>query len=297
MLALARSILFHGDSLEPHEAVGEVPANKRVHESFDIDVTSTFNVADMELSIQEIAKLAGTTSRTLRHYDEIGLVPASRIGHNGYRYYDDRALVRLQRVLLLRELGLGLPQIGDVLAHESDEASALTTHLGLLRQEQDRLARQIAAVEHTIHALKGGEELMSENMFDGFDHTQYKDEVEQRWGKDAYTRSNDWWNSMSDAERTEWQELAQRLGERWIAVASDPEVTPESDAARAVVEQHISWLRSIPGTPTADGGDLEGYARGLGEMYVADERFAANYGGVSGATFVRDAINAYFDAK
>lgn len=297
MLALARSILFHGDSLEPHEAVGEVPATKRAHESFDIDVTSTSNVVDMELSIQEIAKLAGTTSRTLRHYDEIGLVPPSRIGHNGYRYYDDRALVRLQRILLLRELGLGLPQIGDVLAHESDEASALTTHLGLLRQEQDRLARQIAAVEHTIHALKGGEELMSENMFDGFDHTQYKDEVEQRWGKDAYTRSNDWWNSMSDAERTEWQELAQRLGERWIAVASDPEMTPESDAARAVVEQHISWLRSIPGTPATDGGDLEGYVRGLGEMYVADERFAANYGGAEGATFVRDAINAYFDAK
>lgn len=251
----------------------------------------------MELSIQQIAKLAGTTSRTLRHYDELRLVSPSRIGHNGYRYYDEHALVRLQRVLLLRELGLGLAQIGEVLAHESEEASALTAHLGLLRQEQDRLARQIAAVEHTIHALKGGEELMSENMFDGFDHTQYKDEVEQRWGKNTYKRSNDWWNSMSDAEHAEWQERAQQLGERWIAVASDPEMTPESDAARAVVEQHISWLRSIPGTPAADGGDLEGYVRGLGEMYVADDRFGANYGGGEGAAFVRDAINAYFDAR
>ncbi len=297
MLALAHSILFHGDSLEPHEAVGEVLATKRAHESVDIDVTSTSNVADMELSIQEIAKLAGTTSRTLRHYDEIGLVPPSRIGRNGYRYYDDRALVRLQRVLLLRELGLGLPQIGDVLAHESDEASALTTHLGLLRQEQDRLARQIAAVEHTIHALKGGEELMSENMFDGFDHTQYKDEVEQRWGKDAYTRSNDWWNSMSDAERTEWQQRLTQLNGDWVA-AAESGIAPDTAEALALVERHVEWLRSIPGTPAmAPGGDLEAYARGLGEMYVADERFAANYGGVSGATFVRDAINAYFDAK
>ncbi|GED97146.1 hypothetical protein nbrc107697_11850 [Gordonia crocea] len=65
-------------------------------------------MAGMEWSIQQIARLVSTTSRTLRHYDELGLVPPSRIGSNGYRYYDEHALVRLQRVLLLRELGLGV---------------------------------------------------------------------------------------------------------------------------------------------------------------------------------------------
>ncbi|MBX3087708.1 MAG: MerR family transcriptional regulator, partial [Cryobacterium sp.] len=104
----------------------------------------------MEWSIQQIARIAGTTSRTLRHYDDFGLVPPTRIGGNGYRYYDESALVRLQRVLLLRELGLGLPQIAEILDRESDEISALTTHLAILRQEQERLERQIAAVEHTI---------------------------------------------------------------------------------------------------------------------------------------------------
>ena len=77
-----------------------------------------------EWSIQQIAKLAGTTSRTLRHYGDIGLLPASRVGANGYRYYDQAALVRLQRILLLRDLGLGLPQIADVLGRESSEAHA-----------------------------------------------------------------------------------------------------------------------------------------------------------------------------
>ena len=72
-----------------------------------------------EWSIQQIAKLAGTTSRTLRHYDDIGLLPPSSVGHNGYRHYDRDALVRLQRILLLRDLGLGLPQIGEVLAREA----------------------------------------------------------------------------------------------------------------------------------------------------------------------------------
>ena len=70
----------------------------------------------MEWSIQDIARRAGTTSRTLRYYDAIGLLEPSRIGSNGYRYYDQAALVRLQRILLLRELGLGLPAIAEALA-------------------------------------------------------------------------------------------------------------------------------------------------------------------------------------
>src|SRR6478752_2020034 len=122
----------------------------------------------MDWSIQEVARLAGTTSRTLRHYDDVGLVPPSRIGANGYRYYDGESLVRLQRVLLLRELGLGIPAIAAVLEGQTDDVHALTTHRELLRQEQDRLARQLASVEATILTLEGGEQPMAENMFDGF---------------------------------------------------------------------------------------------------------------------------------
>jgi len=180
----------------------------------DLDATSTPSVLAMELSIQQTARIAGTTSRTLRYYDEIGLVPPSRIGSNGYRYYDDNALMRLQRVLLLRELALGLDQISEVLAREVEESAALTTHLSLLRQEQDRLTRQIAAVEHTIQSIIGKEELMAETMFDGFDHSQYKDEVEARWGKDARAESDSWWNLKSEHEQQAWQtELFNR--QRW----------------------------------------------------------------------------------
>ena len=140
----------------------------------------------MDRSIQDVARLAGTTSRTLRHYDRMGLLPPSRVGSNGYRYYDDDALVRLQRILLLRDLGLGLPAIAEVLNRDTEPARALQKHLGWLKQEQERLARQIASVSLTIKQLEGGEQLMAENMFNGFDHTQYKDEVEERWGTYAY---------------------------------------------------------------------------------------------------------------
>src|SRR4030081_715511 len=79
----------------------------------------------MEWSIHDIARSAGTTSRTLRHYGQIGLLEPSRVGSNGYRYYDDNALVRLQRILLLRELGLGLPAIAELLDGQQDSAAAL----------------------------------------------------------------------------------------------------------------------------------------------------------------------------
>lgn len=255
-------------------------------------------------SIQEIARLAGTTSRTLRHYDDVGLLRPSRIAHNGYRHYDEAALVRLQRILLLRELGLGLPQIAEVLnpvnARQSEE-SALETHLALLREEQNRLARQIASVENTINALKGGEELMAENMFDGFDHTQYKEEVEERWGRKAYADSDRWWRGMTDAERADWQQRVSDLGRDWIA-AAESGIDPASAEAQDVARRHVEWLTGIPGTPAAvPGGDVKGYVIGLGEMYVADPRFGANYatsaGGTQGAEFVRDALRIYADGN
>jgi MerR family transcriptional regulator, thiopeptide resistance regulator len=247
----------------------------------------------VDWSIQEIAKLAGTTSRTLRHYDDIGLLTPARIGANGYRYYDETALVRLQRILLLRELGLGLPVIGDVLDREESAPHALRTHLEWLQQERDRLARQIASVERTIGALEGGERLMAENMFDGFDHTQYKDEVEERWGKDAYKKSDAWWRSLSAADKAAWQQRVTQLGADWIS-AHERGIDPAGEEAQALAQRHFEWLRDIPGTPGGGGaGPSKEYFLGLAEMYVADERFGANYGGQAGAGFVRDAMTAY----
>lgn len=247
----------------------------------------------MEWSIQDIARLAGTTSRTLRHYGEVGLLHPSRIGSNGYRYYDADALSRLQRILLLRELGLALPAIGEVLAGQRDHAQALLTHREWLQQEKNRLDRQIASVETTIRKMEGGEQLMAEEMFDGFDHTQYKDEVEERWGKDAYAKGDSWWRGLGAEEKQGWKRTAQQLGEDWIAAANSG-VAPQSDEAQALAQRQFDWLGSIPGTPGAGtSGPPKEYFVGLGEMYVVDERFAKNYGGVEGATFVRDAMAVY----
>ena len=248
----------------------------------------------MEWSIQDIARLASTTSRTLRHYGDVGLLAPSRVGSNGYRYYDEDALARLQRILLLRQLGLGIPAIAEVMAGEAHNATALSTHLLWLEQEKTRLERQIASVELTIRKMEGGEELMAEEMFDGFDHVKYKDEVEERWGADAYVKGDTWWRSKSKDEQREYQAQHTQIAADY---ASARAVGEEAGSAtvQAIVARHVDWLNlaaAITGGPiTADR------LRYYGDMYVGDPRFAANYGGLEGAEFVRDAFAHYAEAS
>lgn len=244
-------------------------------------------------SIQDVARIAGTTSRTLRYYDGIGLLKPSRVGHNGYRYYDGAALLQLQRILLLRELGLGLPAIAEVFHRHADPLAALSRHLEWLGREQHRLALQAESVRQTIETVKAGGQLMAEKMFEGFDHTEYKEEVEQRWGQDAYATSDSWWRGMAATEKREWKSRAEDLGGDWTAAAGAG-VAADGPEAKALAGRHVAWLKTIPGTPAAEsGGDIRGYVTGLADMYVQDPRFAANYGGLEGARFVRAALLSF----
>jgi DNA-binding transcriptional MerR regulator len=248
----------------------------------------------VERSIQDVARIAGTTSRTLRHYGELGLLPPSRVGANGYRYYDDDALVRLQRILLLRGFGLALPAIRTILDGGEQPAAALRAHLGQLRREQERLGQQIEAVLRTVQHLETGEPLMAEDMFEGFDHTRYKEEVGQRWGADAYAAGDAWWRAKSDAEKKEYTAASKQLAQDWIAEASSGS-RPDGPRAQELAARHVEWLSEAPGIPREGDRPARGYVAGLGEMYVADPRFSAVYGGASGAGFVRDALRAFSD--
>lgn len=245
-------------------------------------------------TIQEVAKLAKTTSRTLRHYDQIGLLKPSAIGENGYRLYNASALIRLQRILTLRDLGMGLVQIGDVLRRDLSEVEALIVLERQLVQESARLERQIASVQRTLAALQRGESPMSEDMFDGFEHEQFKDEVVDRWGADAWTNSNAWWSSMSKDDQQAYQQKIVDLTNAWQQAYQDG-ASAESDTAQELAKRQVEWLRATPGPHTWGECTLPEYVRNLGEMYVNDPRFAANYGGEQGATLVRDALNFYIE--
>ncbi len=241
-------------------------------------------VSEAEYSISRLARLAGTTSRTLRHYDDVGLLPPSRVGANGYRYYDRAALVRLQRILMLRELGLSIPSIVQALA-AADEVPALRLHLQWLRSEATRLERQITSVERTIDSLTKGTTMTADEMFDGFDHTQYRTEVERRWGAQAFSDADEWWRSLGAQGQREFGEEHREIAAQWeqLAAAGIPADRPQT---QEVARRHLAWITRGWGGKAPNAQQLVG----LADMYVADERFAANYGGVEGASYVRDAL-------
>ena len=136
---------------------------------------------------------------------------------------------------------------------------------------------------------------MAEDMLDGFDHTQYKAEVEERWGADAYARGDTWWRDLTVEEKAEFRSRAAQLVSDWVAAwASGADSAGEQ--AQALAQRQFDWLRGVPGTPGSDAsGPTKQYFSGLGEMYVADPRFSATYGGQAGAEFVRDAMVIYAD--
>ncbi|MFC4909835.1 MerR family transcriptional regulator [Actinomadura gamaensis] len=247
----------------------------------------------MEWTIQQVARSAGVTSRTLRHYDDIGLLRPSRVGENGYRYYDSGSVARLQRILLLRDLGLGLPDIADILAHEKDEETTLSEHITLLEAERDRLDQRIRAVRHTLEARRRGVDPSLEMMLEGFNEP-YRDDVVARWGERAYEESNAWWKGKSLSQRVAWKRDTDELVGAWKAAWRDG-ATPASPRAQALAERHVAWLAQIPGTPVADGDRERSIrlVRCLGDLYVEHPDFEATYGGREGALFVRAALNEY----
>ncbi len=130
--------------------------------------------------------------------------------------------------------------------------------------------------------------LSAEEALDGFDQSQYEQEVTGRWGADAWRRGQDWWKRMSEDDKRRFQQEHLDVAAGYAAARAAGEPV-DSERVQALVERHYRWVGA--GWQTAEP-DVEMFA-GLGDMYVADERFAANYGGAEGAAYVRDAMRAF----
>jgi len=247
-------------------------------------------------STAEVVRLSGVTSRTLRHYDAIGLLRPTGSTPGGQREYGHDELLRLQQVLVLRELGVGLGAIAEILDDPGGpgdpgvRAQRLREHRTWLLAERDRLDRLARTVTSTIESLEGGTTMPAEQMYDGFDHTQYEQEARERWGAETVDRSTRTWESLTPDERVAHQQEMRDVNEALAGhlVAG----TPVADAAvRDLVARHHAWVaRSWTPDPAA--------YRGLGSMYVDDPRFTAVYDAVAPglARYLRDAIDAHADA-
>ena len=156
-------------------------------------------------TVKQLSKLAGVTPRTLHHYDAIGLLKPSRVGDNGYRYYGEESLLRLQQILFYRELDMPLGDIKKIMGrHDFEVLDALISHKDALKKRIDRLNVLLSTVDNTINHLKGKKMMNDKSLFEGFseeEQEKYAEEAAQRWDAETVRASNKKWKSYSDAEK------------------------------------------------------------------------------------------------
>lgn len=234
--------------------------------------------------------MARVSSRTLRHYDHTGLLPPARTGHGGLRYYERPQLLRLQHIMLLRELGLGLTDIGAVLAGETDEVAALRRHRDRLLAEADRLRRLADTVARTIDEREDGTEMAAEELFEGFRNDPYAAEARERYGAvavESQQRAASWDGATAGQIKAEGDAV-----HRGLAAAMQAGTSVGDAGVQELVARHHAWVSHF-WTPGRDA-----YI-GLGQLYVDDERFTANIDATAPglAAYLRDAMAVYAQAN
>lgn len=245
-------------------------------------------------TVKQLAELAGVTVRTLHHYDEIGLLRPSRAASNGYRQYDEAALLRLQQILLYREIGLELLQIKEALDDPAfNMVEALRSHRAVLAQRIGRLHTLIETVDSTIEHLEGRDPMSNkQRLFQGISQEQ-----EAEWAREArltydpevMRESGRLWGSYSEAQKQAIFEEGNQNAEALVA-AMQKGLPPSDPAVQQLIarwHQHLHYFY----TPTLD------ILRGLGELYINDSRFTATFEQAAAgfAAYMQAGINQYVD--
>ena len=232
----------------------------------------------MEYSIQELSRLSGVTTRTLRWYDQIGLLKPSRVAESGYRYYGKAEVDRLQDILYYRALGVELARIKECLDDPSfDRLAALKRHLAALEAERERLEKLIRSVKDTIAAEERNEIMSDEQKFEAFKqrtvaHNEevYGAEIRSKYGDETVDAANAAVMNLTQEQYQEWTDLGQAIQTR-LEAAVQAGLSPESEAGKELCALHRRWL-----TITGSRYDPAKH-RGISELYVMDERFTAYY--------------------
>ena len=249
-------------------------------------------MADM-YTVKQLSKLAGVTPRTLHHYDQIGLLKPSRVGENGYRYYGEDSLLRLQQILLYRELDLPLEDIRKIMGRRDfDVLGALQSHKDALQDQVTRLNRLLATVDNTIQHLKGEKPMSEKGLFEGFSEEEQEKlalEAEQMYDPETVRASNRKWKSYSAAKKESIMAEGNVIYTDMIAAMPKGAASP---AVQTIVER---WRKHMDYFWTPKLEQLLPLAEG----YVDDPRFKANFDKMNPALaeFMRDAVTVYVKAR
>ena len=249
----------------------------------------------MEYTVQKLGSLAGISTRTLRYYDEIGILTPARISSSGYRIYGQKEVDKLQQILFYRELGVSLESIKDIVSAPSfNGANALMEHREKLLGKREQLDMLIANVDKTIALTEGRIKMSNKEKFEGFkqkmvddNEKKYGKEVREKYGKDTVEKSNAKVMNMSQEQYDEVTALAAQVTETLAEAFATG--NPAGELAQKAADLHKKWL-----TYYWSEYSKEAHA-GLAQMYVDDSRFTAYYDEKQPGTaeFLRDAILVY----
>ena len=237
--------------------------------------------------------MAGVTPRTLHHYDDIGLLKPSRVGDNGYRYYGEEALLRLQQILFYRELDMPLQDIRKIMGRRDfDVQKALEGHKVSLSKQIERMNRLLTTVDNTINHLKGKKTMSENSFFEGFseeEQEKYALEAEQLYDAESVRESNRKWKSYSAAKKESIMAEGNTIYKEIITVMPKGANSPEAQARVERWRKHLEYFW----TPNLD--QLLGLANG----YNDDPRFKANFDKINPklAEFIREAVRIYVGNK
>ena len=249
----------------------------------------------MEYSISKLAKLAGVSTRTLRYYDEIKLLPPKRIKSNGYRVYGQKEVNLLQQILFYRELDVPLDEIKNILLSEDyDGIQALQGHLTDLKAKKERLDLLISNVEKTIAASKGTIKMSNKEKFEGFkgkmiedNENKYGKEVREKFGDAIVDASHAKLMGLTAEQYERVQELSRQISASLKTAFEQGD--PSSKLAQEVCGLHKEWLAYFWSHYSKEAH------LGLAESYVDDPRFKKYYDAIAEGCgeFLREAIVIY----
>lgn len=251
----------------------------------------------MAWTVGETARLAKVSVRTLHHYDQLGILTPSLRTEAGYRLYETEDLERLHRVLVFRELGFSLDEIGQIVTDpDFDQTDALRAQRSLLAEKARRTQAMLDAIDAALAAAEGATEMSNQErkdmfgeLFDGFSPTEYEGEVQERWGEtEAYKQSaartkrytkSDWEKIKAEGDANTAEFI------RLLDAGAAPD-TPEAIAAAA--EKHARLERWFYDAPLAMFSSLS-------DMWVNDPRFKKNIDKprVGLAEYERTAVKAW----
>ena len=238
------------------------------------------------MTVKEVSELTGVSIRTLRYYDEIGLLPPAAHTEGGYRLYDDTALERLQQILLFRELEFPLKDIVSIVSSpDFDRKKALEQQIELLELKKQRL-------EYLIAFARGikliGVRAVDFSAFDRSKLDEYARRAKEQWGDTPE------YKELKEKEQSRTPEEEQELMEKFMGLFAEfgelKNGSPESPEAQAMVKKLQDFITEHLYTCT------DKILSGLGKMYAGGGEIAENIditGGRGTAEFVAAAIAAY----